>query len=122
MGLERSIKLSVLLAWGIATSCVPGAFDKRVTLGRDAARVRLQTSIDPACSQLGDVFGTASVEGDQEAATREARNDLRNRAYAMHATDVLLQTTSSSRKAGMWQPRTEITISGVAYRCPIQAK
>jgi hypothetical protein len=100
-----------------ATGCA-GALDNRVEVQPEAASIRLVNAIGPKCKQLGDVIGTADAEGDQAAATEGARNDLRNKAYDMQATDVLLQTAASNRKAGVWGGRTEITISGVAYRCP----
>jgi hypothetical protein len=69
------------------------------------------------CQSLGDVVGTASVEGDEAQATQEARNDVRNKAASMGATHVALQTNSGERKAGMWRPRYQMTLAGVAYRC-----
>jgi hypothetical protein len=106
-----------LTALVFLTGC-GGALDNRVEVRPEAESVRLVTAIGPKCRQLGDVTGTADAEGDQAAATQGARSDLRNKAYDMQATDVLLQTAASDLKGGVWGPRTEITISGVAYRCP----
>jgi hypothetical protein len=94
-----------------------GSMDKRVTLRPEAARVELVTSHPEACQSLGDVVGSASVEGNQQQATVEARNDVRNKADALGATHVELQTSSNERKGGVWTARSEVTLVGVAYRC-----
>ena len=105
-----------MAALGVLGGCA-GAMDKRVALRPEANRVELMTGRPEGCQALGDVIGSASVEGDKEQATQEARSDVRNKAAALGATHVELQSTSNERKAGMWQPRYEITLSGVAYRC-----
>jgi hypothetical protein len=105
----------------LATGCA-GALDNKVELRPEAEVVRLVNDVDPECKQLGDVFGTADAEGDQAAATRGARNDLRNKASEMRATHVVLQTSGGTRKMGVWGARNEITMSGVAYRCPASAE
>lgn len=94
-----------------------GSLDKRVVLRPEAARVELVTGQPEGCQSLGDVVGSASIEGDKDQATLEARNDVRNKAAALGATHVALQTSSGESKPGMWAARHEMTLSGVAYRC-----
>jgi hypothetical protein len=113
---------SAFLVILISLAGCAGALDNKVEVRPEAEAVRLVSEIDPGCKQLGDVFGTADAEGDQEAATRGARNDLRNKAYEMQATHVVLQTSGAARKMGVWGARHEVTMSGVAYRCPASAE
>ena len=94
-----------------------GSMDNRVTLHPEAARVELVAGGVEGCQTLGDVIGSASVEGDEQQATLEARNDVRNKAASLGATHVALQTNSGEKKPGMWRPRYQITLAGVAYRC-----
>jgi hypothetical protein len=103
-------------ALAVLCTCA-GSLDKRVVLRPEAARVELVAGGIEGCQSLGDVIGSASVEGDEQQATLEARNDVRNRAASLGATHVALQTNSGERKGGMWQARYQITLAGVAYRC-----
>jgi uncharacterized protein DUF4156 len=118
MMMSRSVVVFVIataIAGGL--SACAGSLDNRVTLHPDAARVELVAGGVEGCHTLGDVVGSASVEGDETQATLEARNDVRNKAAALGATHVALQTNSGERKAGMWRPRYQMTLAGVAYRC-----
>jgi hypothetical protein len=105
-----------MAALGVLGSCA-GTMDKRVTLRPEATRIELVTGRPEGCQALGDVIGSASVEGDKEQAMQEARNDVRNKAAALGATHVELQSTSNEKKGGMWGARYEMTLSGVAYGC-----
>lgn len=115
--LRSVVVFMVGYAFGGALGGCAGSLDDRVTLHPGAARVELVAGGIEGCQSLGDVVGSASVEGDEQQATLEARNDVRNKAAAMGATHVALQTNSGERKAGMWRPRYQMTLAGVAYRC-----
>jgi Domain of unknown function (DUF4156) len=62
-------------------------------------------------------FELRGMPSDKEQAMQEARSDVRNKAVALGATHVELQSTSNEKKGGVWGARYEITLSGVAYRC-----
>lgn len=109
--------LRLLLIPAVLGACA-GSLDKRVALHPQAAGVELTTGHAEGCQSLGDVVGSASVEGDQDQATLDARNDLRNKAAALGATRVELQTSGGGKRPGMWRARYEVSLSGVAYRCP----
>ncbi|HET7499725.1 MAG TPA: DUF4156 domain-containing protein [Kofleriaceae bacterium] len=108
--------VTALGALGALGGCA-GFREKRVALRPEASHVELMTGRPDGCQALGDVIGSATVEGDKEQAIQEARNDVRNKAAALGATHIELQTTSNERKSGMWHAQYEITLSGVAYRC-----
>ena len=57
-----------MAALGVLGGCA-GAMDKRVALRPEANRVELMTGRPEGCQALGDVIGSASVEGDKEQAT-----------------------------------------------------
>ena len=94
-----------------------GCMDERIALTPGAEKIRISTSIPQGCEILGDVMGRASVEGEQSEAMADARNDIRNKASALGATDVELQTNNAQEKMGVMKPRIEVTITGVAHRC-----
>jgi Domain of unknown function (DUF4156) len=118
MSVLRSASLFVVvsLAFGLLCACV-GGLDRRVTLHPQAAGVEIVTGHPEGCRPLGDVAGSASIEGSQEQAVLEARNDVRNKAAALGATQVELQTSNNAKQVGVWSARYEVTISGVAYQC-----
>jgi hypothetical protein len=116
MSVLQAPSLYFVSALGLLAACA-GAMDKRVTLHPEAAQVELRTGRPEGCQGLGDVVGSASVEGSLEQATLEARNDVRNKAAALGATLVDLQTNNDQKKGGMWGARYEVTLAGVAYRC-----
>jgi hypothetical protein len=96
-----------------------GIQDKRVELNPNAAHVQLVTAPPTGCASVGDVSGVARVEGDDGKAVQEARNDIRNKAAAIGATHVELQTNNSEKKSGAWETSVQVTLAGVAYRCPL---
>lgn len=113
----RSESLFVKVAMALCVCACAGGLDKRVTLHPQAASVEIATGHPQGCRSLGDVVGSASVEGNQEQAVLEARNDVRNKAAALGATQVELQTNNNAKQPGVWSARYEVTISGVAYHC-----
>ena len=118
MTVLESVSVFVLVSMAtLGLGGCTGAMDKRVALRPEATSIELVTGQPEGCQPLGDVIGSASVEGDKEQAMQEARSDVRNKAVALGATHVVLQSTSNEKKGGVWGARYEITLSGVAYRC-----
>lgn len=118
MSVPRSGSSSVVASMAFTALCAcAGGLDRRVTLHPQAAGVEIATGHPEGCRALGDVVGSASVEGSQEQAVLEARNDVRNKAAALGATQVELQTSNNGKQPGVWSARYEVTISGVAYQC-----
>src|SRR5438128_8007376 len=105
MASYMSLRAVVLSAVVVASAGCMGAFDKRVALVPGAVRVELVSAAVIGCEPLGDVFGQASAEGDMEQAVREARNDVRNKAFAIGATHVVLQNSAAAGRMGVWVPR-----------------
>ena len=76
-----------------------------------AAEVRIEKIAPSGCKNLGDVSGdsgywSTSVKNSLEA----ARNDIRNKASALGANVVVLETNN--------QIGARVTLGGQAYSCP----
>src|ERR1051325_4708396 len=100
MSLLRSTSMFAgAVVLGMFCGCA-GSCDRRGTLHPEAARVELVTGRPVGCEGLGDVIGSASVERDEQQATQEARSDVRNKAAALGATHVALQTSSGEEQGG----------------------
>jgi hypothetical protein len=110
---------AVILTMPTLGACA-GAMDSRVVLNPAAANVQIVTGAPTGCQPLGDVVGSARVEGNPAEANQQARNDIRNKAALLGATHVEIQTNTSGKAAGMWAPSTEVTLAGVAHRCVVQ--
>jgi hypothetical protein len=116
MTVLRSVSWFLLVSVAALGGCVVP--EKRVVVRPEAARVELVTGRPEGCQVVGDVSGSANVEGEKEQAMQEARNDVRNRAAAQGATHVELQTSNGEVLGGVWGPRYQVALMGVAYRCP----
>ncbi|MBI5489483.1 MAG: DUF4156 domain-containing protein [Deltaproteobacteria bacterium] len=107
-----------------ATACASHHGTGPVTLGLGGSRVVLSSVPRDGCTTLGEVHGRAEAGGNPEAAVQWARNDVRNKAAAMGANFVLLETQAGGSGGGTWGPLGGITnqnsfsIYGTAFRCP----
>lgn len=89
---------------------------QEVALKPEAARIEIiKGELDRnEFEYLGDVSGTSKSK-DIEAGNEHARNDLRNKAAAMGAEVVILDTNTAAN-AMDWTGRTQIVLTGRAFR------
>jgi hypothetical protein len=104
---------ALLLSACSAIQIVPGA-----------EQVKLTNQEPAACTALGDVVGTQGnmVSGgwtSNETLIIGARNDLKNKAYALGANVVHVLSNTSGVAGGKYGGSTSSShLLGVAYRCP----
>jgi hypothetical protein len=99
--------------------CVGCTVKNVVQLRPEAQKVQLSTSKPEGCQALGEVFGK-SDSSDGEEALAGARSDIRNRAAALGATHVHLETSNSKNSTGFgkYEGHVELLLSGQALQCP----
>ena len=98
------------------------------TLETGAQQVKIVTTEPQGCEYLGEVTGS---QGDffMGAFTSNAnletgaRHDLKNQAYKLGANTVQMLTNRAGQTGSMGQgsgsmEQTNVTYTGVAYRCP----
>ena len=95
--------LPAIFCWG----CVPFA---ELTQQGSVVQVADENIVRP-CQYLGDVAGSS---GGNEG----ARNDARNRAAAMGATNVVFVSQTAAVITGPNEPNTPAQTMARAYRCP----
>jgi hypothetical protein len=101
-----------------------------VDLESGAHQVRIVTTEPQGCDYLGEVTGsqgdffTGAFTSNANLETG-ARNDMKNRAYKLGANTVQLLTNRAGQTGSMGQgsgsmEQTNVTYTGVAYKCPIR--
>jgi hypothetical protein len=110
------------LALTLALALLPACAAIPVTPGAEKVKI---TSTEPqGCEQLGDVVGTQgnAVSGgftSNETLITGARNDLRNKAWAMGANVVFILSNTTGVAGGQHGGSTTSShLMGVAYKCP----
>ncbi|BEQ14596.1 DUF4156 domain-containing protein [Desulfoferula mesophila] len=106
-----------LTIWGLAAclaivgGCSQGAAQKLVSTEVPAPARLAEAGEVQGCRFVGDVTGYAKStrSGTASLARLSARDDLRQRAGAMGATDVVVQSYKGNRRA---------VATGKAYQCP----
>ena len=111
-----------IICAGILVSCAA------VDLESGAEPVKIVTNEPQGCEYLGEVTGSQGdffTGGFTSNANLEtgARNDMKNRAYKMGANTVQMLTNRAGQTGGMGQgsgsmEQTNVTYTGVAYKCP----
>ncbi|HEX2673793.1 MAG TPA: DUF4156 domain-containing protein, partial [Polyangiaceae bacterium] len=88
-----------------------GACSNVVALNPAASAVTVSKDAPAGCKDLGEVFGKSN-DDEQEAAMSGARNDIKNKALAMGANYVVLETNNASEVKGNFKPGVEILLGG----------
>ena len=111
-----------IICLGVLVGCAA------VELESGAQQVRIVTSEPQGCEYLGEVTGNQGdffTGGFTSNANLEtgARNDMKNRAHKMGANTVQMLTNRAGQTGSMGQgsgsmEQTNVTYTGVAYRCP----
>ncbi len=114
--LSRIVTASCALSLG---GCI-FSVDNIPALKPEAAQVRIVNEEPEGCTLLGDVSGKATAERDPEALIQGVRNDLRNNAYAMGATHVVMQNSASDAVTGIRHTAQKAVLVGVALKCPVE--
>lgn len=117
---QTKTNLAVIVAAGVAL--LAGCSATPVT--QQGARVEIRTDRPTNCKMLGEVVGSQGnvFSGDfttDRALLEGARNDLRNKAAALGANVVQVQSTLNSThpySAGA----VKSTLIGTAFSCPVQ--
>jgi hypothetical protein len=115
-------KICAVLCVGVLVACAA------VDLDSGAQQVKVVSNEPQGCEYLGEVTGS---QGDffSGAFTSNAnletgaRNDMKNRAYKLGANTVQLLTNRAGQTGSMGQgsgsmEQTNVTYTGVAYKCP----
>ena len=99
-----------------------------VELESGAQQVKIVTNEPQGCEYLGEITGSQGdfFTGDFTSnANLEtgARNDMKNRAYKLGANTVQMLTNRAGQTGSMGQgsgsmEQTNVTYTGVAYKCP----
>jgi hypothetical protein len=116
---------SVAATGGLAVAMfVVACHPPKGILTPEGGLVNIVDAAPPGCAQLGDVYGSFDAS-DHERAIVRAKADLRNRAAAMGATDVVVDATHDSSHAQTLQGTTlghsfNVVIEGKALRCAAQ--
>ena len=110
--------LVFILVGCAATPLVSGTHNIRIT----------HTEPGKECKFLGDVTGNQGnlISGgwtSNENLETGARNDLKNKAYALGGNLVVILTQRAGQTGSAWDGsgsshQTNVTISGNVYRCP----
>lgn len=114
--------VSVIICVGVLTGCAA------VGLESGAQQVRIVTNEPQGCVYLGEVTGsqgdffTGSFTSNANLETG-ARNDMKNQASKLGANTVHLLTNRAGQTGSMGDgsgsmQQTNVTYTGVAYRCP----
>jgi hypothetical protein len=105
------VSLTIALFLGCAS-----APSQTIPLAPDAAQVEIVTeAIDREKYEfVGDVQGEAKASDIGEA-NKNARNDMRNKAAALGATVVILDTNTAAN-AMDWTGRNKVVLAGRAFR------
>lgn len=89
-----------------------------------AERIKLTNQEPNGCQSLGEVVGSQGnmISGgwtSNETLVTGARNDLKNKAFALGANVVVLLTNTTGQASGQYGGSTSSShLLGVAYRCP----
>jgi hypothetical protein len=100
-----------------------------VDLESGAQQVRIVTNEPQGCEYLGEVTGsqgdffTGAFTSNANLETG-ARNDMKNRAHRLGANTVQMLTNRAGQTGSIGQgsgsmEQTNVTYTGVAYKCPL---
>ncbi len=93
------------------------ATTQNIAVKPEASKVEIITS-EPSrdvCKFIGDVDGSAKSR-DIALATRNARNDIRNKTYDMGGNIVKIDTNTAAN-AMDFTGRTQVVLTGRAFKC-----
>jgi hypothetical protein len=116
------MSLARRLALALSIVLLPACAAIQVNPG--AERVRITNAEPQGCESLGDVVGTQgnAITGaytSNEDLITGARNDLKNRAYALGANTVYILTSTTGQTTGQYGGGTSSShLMGVAFKCP----
>ena len=115
-------KTFALFCVGTLMSC------SAMKLESGAQQVKIVTNEPHGCEYLGEITGsqgdffTGAFTSNADLETG-ARNDMKNRAYKLGANTVQMLTNRAGQTGSMGQgsgsmEQTNVTYTGVAYKCP----
>jgi hypothetical protein len=94
-----------------------GAATPPVVLRPEAAVVKVSKEKPQNCAEVGELTARGQAR-DPEAASLNAKNEIRNKAAALSGNQVTLEDNKDSMVSGGFHIEYVTVMSGHAYKCP----